>query len=144
MAVYTSVAMVLHPVNRLEVICAAEESNGDFACVHGALTNLSHNSSSVGWEVMPSPGDGGGRGGGCDDNKGVFNAYNNNSTEPSGTCRHDNDTDMANYDLHLQDTPSITVDWNDINGNDEESVSSRSHEARVPFQELIDLSITLM
>ena len=143
MAVYTSVAMVLHPVNRLEVICAEEESNGDFACVHGALANLPRNSSSVGWEVVPSPGDGGGRGGGCDDNNGVINANNDNSTKPSGSCRHDDDTDATNYDLSLQDTPSITGDWID-NGNDEESVSSRDREERVPFQELIDLSITLM
>ncbi len=142
MAVYTSVAMVLHPVNRLEVICAAEESNGDFACVHGALANLPRNSSNVGWEVVPSLG-GGGQGGGCDDNNGVINAYNSNSTKPSGSCGHDNVTDAANYDLSLQDMPNITGDWID-NGNDEESVSSSGREERVPFQELIDLSITLM
>jgi hypothetical protein len=119
---------------------------GSGACVHGALANLPSSSSNVGWEVVvPALGDGGGRGGGgCDDNNGVINAnYNNNSTEPSGSCGHDNVTDAANCDLSLQDTPNITGDWID-NGNDEESVSSRGREERVPFQELIDLSITLM
>ncbi len=54
-------------------------------------------------------------------------------------------TDAANYDLSLQDTPNITGDWIDNgNGNDKESVRGRCREERVPFQELIDLSITLM
>ncbi len=56
---------------------------------------------------------------------------------------HDNVTDAANYDLSLQYTPNNTGDWID-NGNDEEGESSRGREERVPFQELIDLSITLM
>ena len=110
------------------------ESNGDFACVHGTLANLPRSSSNVGWEVLvvPALGDGGGgRGDRCNDKNGVINAnYNNNSTEPSGSCGHDNVTDAANYDLSLQDTPNITGDWID-NGNDKESVSSRGREERV-------------
>jgi hypothetical protein len=56
----------------------------------------------------------------------------NNSTEPSGRCRHDNDTDAANYDLSPLDTPNITGDWID-NGYDEESESSRCREERVLY-----------
>ena len=110
------------------------ESNGDFACVHGALANLPCSSSNVGWEVVVSLL---GLGGAVEEEVIVMTIMAssmpiNNSTEPSGSYGHDNDTDAANYDLSPLDTPNITGDWID-NGYDEESESSRCCEERVLY-----------
>ena len=121
MVVYTSVAMVLHPLNRLEVLSA---ECGDFACVHGALADLPRNSSNVGWKYLPSSEVGGGREGG---------GYVTGNDD-------DDDDDSASYDPSLQDTSINTDDGND----DDNDGNSRGRQPRVPFQELIDLSISLM
>jgi hypothetical protein len=151
MAVYTSVAMVLHPLNRLEVLSA---ESGDFACVHGALADLPRNSCNVdGWEYLSSPGVVGGGGETGEGGRGGENCGNDSHgyTTPtpnkrSGSCGYGvdlDDNDAASYDgLSLQDTTSsITDDWID---SDNDERASMNHEARVPFQELIDLSISLM
>ncbi len=151
MAVYTSVAMVLHPVNRAEVLGVVEESGGDFACVHGALANLPRNS----WCSVA--GTGGGDGGGWEmeqsspSSPGRRRVRESNSTDGATTSNgvghgrgQDNDSnDAASCDPSLQDTLSINNDWSDY-GNKEEEEEESGREARVPFQELIDLSITLM
>jgi hypothetical protein len=115
--------------------------------VHGALANLPSSSSNVGWEVVvPALGDGGAVEGVVAMTIMASSVQTITITAPSQAAAAGVTmtlTDTANYDLSPLDTPIITGDWID-NGNDEESVSSRGCEERVPFQELIDLSITLM
>ena len=148
MAVYTSVAMVLHPVNRAEVLKVVEESGGDFACVHGALANLPRNSwcsvagtggGGGGWEMEQSSPSLPGRRRGRESNS------TDGTTTTSNGVGHgrgqDNDSNDA-VSCDPSDTLSINDDWSDYGNNEEEQESGR--EARVPFQELIDLSITLM
>jgi len=48
MPVYMSIAMVLHPVNRTEILNA----ECDFASVHNVLSQLPRNSSSVGYKLV--------------------------------------------------------------------------------------------
>ena len=101
--------------------------------MHSALANLPRSSSNVGSEVVvPLLGDGGAVEEVVAMTIMASSMPINNSTEPSGRCRHDNDTDAANYDLSPLDTPNITGDWID-NGNDEESESSRCCEERVLY-----------
>lgn len=52
MPIYLTVAMVLHPSNRLEVL----QTECDFAQVHHTLSNLPKNSSMVGWKYFPEDG----------------------------------------------------------------------------------------
>ncbi|KAL7524338.1 hypothetical protein ACHAXR_000535, partial [Thalassiosira sp. AJA248-18] len=49
MSVYMSVAMMIHPLNRIEVLGV---DCGDFAGVHVALADLPKNSSCVGWRYL--------------------------------------------------------------------------------------------
>ncbi|KAL3763341.1 hypothetical protein ACHAW5_011008 [Stephanodiscus triporus] len=119
MSVYVSVAMMIHPLNRIEVLGA----DCDFACVHHALADLPKNSSNVGWKYLPGDGGGGGNGG-----------Y---------TTGEDDD---ASYDPSLQDQ-SIDDDGNGSLVSGSGALSRRPNNnsrARVPFQELIDLAISLM
>ena len=120
MSVYVSVAMIIHPLNRIEVLGA----DCDFACVHHALSDLPKNSSNVGWKYLP-----GANGGG-----------NGNAGYITG------DDDDVSYDRSLQDDQSIDGDGSVLamDGTTSLTRSSGSCTARVPFQELIDLSISLM
>jgi hypothetical protein len=121
MSVYVSVAMIIHPLNRIEVLGA----DCDFACVHHALSNLPKNSSNVGWKYLP-----GANGGG-----------NGNAGYVTG------DDDDVSYDPSLQDDQSIDGDGSVLGMDGTTSLSRSSGScctARVPFQELIDLSISLM
>lgn len=111
MAVYASVAMMTHPLNRIEVLGA----DCDFACVHHALADLPKNSSDVGWKYMP--GEHGG----------------------SGYVTGE-DGDESSYDQSLQD--QSLDDGEEEDGSVVSGVLDR--RARVPFQELIELSISLM
>jgi len=103
MPIYMSVAMTIHPLNRIEVL----STDCDFACVHNALANLPKNSNDVGWKYIPG----------------------------DVSCYVDNDDDeisVVSMDPSLQGT------------DDDSVISSTNQKARVPFQELIDLSVTLM
>ncbi|KAL7551858.1 hypothetical protein ACHAWF_015078 [Thalassiosira exigua] len=104
MAVYVSVAMVIHPLNRIEVLGA----DCDFACVHAALADLPKNSCGVGWRYLPG--------------EGASSGY------VSG------EEDDGSFDASLQDQS--------LDGND--GGASMAGGQRVPFQELIDLSLSLM
>ena len=87
----------------------------DFACVHNALADLPKNSSNVGWKYLPGE-------------------HQGSSGYVTGE-----ETDDASCDPSLQDLS--------IDDGDEGSVVSmlgNQNRARVPFQELIDLSISLM
>ena len=94
-----------------------------------------------GWEMEQSSPSSPGRRRGRESNS------SNGATTSNGVGHdrgHDNDSnnDAASCDPSLQDTLSINDDWIDYANTEEEEESGR--EARVPFQELIDLSITLM
>lgn len=118
MSVYTSVAMVVHPLNRIEVLGA----DCDFACVHNALADLPRNSSNAGWKYLPGE-------------------------QSTGYVTGEDDDRSA-------DAGSLQEQSVDCDGRDEGSVASssmgegggggRTATARVPFQQLIDLSIEIM
>jgi len=110
MSVYMTVAMMIHPLNRIEVLGA----DCDFACVHHALADLPKNSSNVGWKYLPGE----------------------NSDSTGYVTGEEEEEDASSCDPSLQDQ---SIDY-DSHGCDYHS----SAAARVPFQELIDLSISLM
>ena len=110
MSVYMSVAMMIHPLNRIEVLGA----DCDFACVHHALADLPKNSSNVGWKYLPGE----------------------NSDSTGYVTGEEEEEDASSCDPSLQDQ---SIDY-DSRGCDYHSRAA----ARVPFQELIDLSISLM
>ena len=120
MVVYMSVAMMIHPLNRIEVLSA----DCDFACVHNALADLPKNSSNVGWRYLPGE-----------------NPQSSNGTGMGGTTGYvtGEEDDMLSCDPSLQDQ---SID--DGDGSVVSVGGSRSSRPRVPFQELIDLSISLM
>ena len=132
MSVYVSVAMMIHPLNRIEVLGA----DCDFACVHNALADLPKNSSNVGWKYLPGDTNG-----------------NNNGGNSSGYATGEDEEDTLSYDASLQDQ-SIDTEGDDfslgIGGTGGGGMKGKGggggsgSRARVPFQELIDLSITLM
>jgi len=111
MSVYMSVAMMIHPLNRIEVLGA----DCDFACVHNALADLPKNSSNVGWKYLPGEENGAGY--------------------VTGSEGEEDSYDPSMLDMSLDSGGGVE------NSEDEGSVVGG---ARVPFQELIDLSISLM
>jgi hypothetical protein len=113
MSIYMSVAMMIHPLNRIEIL----GSDCDFACVHNVLADLPKNSSNVGWKYIP--GDGG------------------SSGYVSGD---DDDASAASGSLFDQSCDEPEEEGSQISS----SVLNNPRNARVPFQELIDLSISLM
>jgi len=136
MPVYMAVAMLLHPVNRMEIIHAVSE----FSEVHNAITQLPRNSCSVGWRYQ------GGIGGGyiSDDGDGP-----------------DEDTTLGSSTLgeasFISDDFSSSVGGaaNDMDLEDDSSTSQAPSMAsasiysprgppRVPFESLIDLSLSFM
>ncbi|KAL7465734.1 hypothetical protein ACHAXS_006049 [Conticribra weissflogii] len=112
MSIYMSVAMMIHPLNRIEVL----GTDCDFACVHHALADLPKNSSNVGWKYTPN--DGG----------------------SSGYVSGEDDDISLDASLLDQSCDDPDDDGSVISS----SVLNNSRTARVPFQELIDLSISLM
>jgi hypothetical protein len=113
MSIYMSVAMMIHPLNRIEILGA----DCDFACVHNVLADLPKNSSNVGWKYIP--GDGGSAG------------------YVSGD---DDDLSATEGSLFDQSCDEPEEEGSQIST----SVLNNPRNARVPFQELIDLSISLM
>ena len=109
MAVYMSVAMMIHPLNRIEIL----NTDCDFACVHNALADLPKNSSNVGWKYLPG-----------------------DAAGSSGYVTGEDDE--QSYDPSLQDQ-SVEDDGSLIGGP-----QVGGGRPRVPFQELIDLSLSLM
>jgi hypothetical protein len=114
MVVYMSVAMMIHPLNRIEVLSA----DCDFACVHNALADLPKNSSNVGWRYLPGE----------------------NPQSSNGYVTGEED-DLLSCDPSLQDQSIDDGDGSVVSVGGGSRSSSRP---RVPFQELIDLSISLM
>jgi hypothetical protein len=110
MSIYMSVAMMIHPLNRIEIL----GSDCDFACVHNTLADLPKNSSNVGWKY--TPGDGG---------------------YVSGD---DDDASMMEVSSLLDQS----CDEPEEDGSQISSSVLNNQRNRVPFQELIDLSISMM
>lgn len=118
---YLSVAMVLHPTNRMDVLSA---DWGDFSSVHQALTGLPKNSCSVGWKYK------------------VGDGYVSGDEEEDdcATRSTDMDVSLASEDL---------LELRDDEGSECQSMISSNliqigSNTRVPFQELIDMAITYM
>ena len=126
MAVYVSVAMMIHPLNRIEVLGA----DCDFACVHHALADLPKNSSNVGWRYLPGVGGGGGDNGG-------------GGTHGNGGYVTGEDDD-ASYDSSLQDRSYDDGSGGPASPSRRPNNGGGGRRARVPFQELIDLAVSLM
>ena len=113
MSVYMSVAMMIHPLNRIEIL----GTDCDFACVHNVLADLPKNSSNVGWKYVP--GDGG------------ISGY---------VSGDEDDLSATEGSLFDQSCDEPEEEGSQISS----SVLNNPRNARVPFQELIELSISLM
>lgn len=118
MPIYMSVAMVLHPINRIDIL----STDCDFASVHNALASLPINSSSVGWKMM---GDGGYMSG-----------------------EEDDDEITASVDMSMMSDDFLPEDRDDEESEAPSFASSNlwnpGRGARVPFQDLIDMAISYM
>ena len=117
MPIYLSVAMVLHPVNRMEVL----SGELDFATIHNILSQLPRNSCSVGWKFI------------CE---GEYESGDEASDDEKVSI--DGGSIISSED-HLEHddestAPSLTA----------ASMVSTFDSNRVPFQEVIDLAITFM
>jgi hypothetical protein len=115
--IYLSVAMVLHPINRMEVL----SGELDFAVIHNILSQLPRNSCSVGWKFI------------CEGEYVSGDEDSDNekvSIDGSSIISSD---DILDHDDEST-APSLTA----------ASMISTFDSNRVPFQELIDLAITFM
>ena len=120
MPIYLSVAMVLHPMNRMEIL----GTDPDFAEMHNALSQLPMNSCSVGWKFIGTP----------------MGGEYVSGEEDDDTCSFDGS--ILSQDVYREEgcadddslAPSLAS----------ESMLSGYDGSRVPFQELIDLAIRFM
>ena len=113
MSVYMSVAMMIHPLNRIEIL----STDCDFASVHNVLADLPKNSSNVGWKYIP----------GDEGNSGYVTGDEDEMSANEGSL----------FDQSFDDP-------DEEGGQISSSMLNHSRNARVPFQDLIDLSIRLM
>lgn len=118
MPIYMSIAMVLHPFNREEIL----NTECDFASLHKTISQLPRNSCSVGWKFV---GDGFG-----------------------GSYVSGDEEDEKKMSLDAGSMMSDDIDRESINGDESSLATSLSgsvfDSSPVPFQELIDLSIKFM
>ena len=138
MPVYMAVAMLLHPVNRMEIIHAVSE----FSEVHNAITQLPRNSCSVGWRYQ------GGIGGGyvSDDGDGPDEDTTLGSSTLGETSFISDDFSSsvggAANDMDLEDDSSMATSQAPSMAS--ASIYSPRGPPRVPFESLIDLSLSFM
>lgn len=131
MPMYMSVAMVVHPLNRKEVLA----TENDFADVHQTLQGLPKNSNMVGFKYRP------GDGYVSDDEEDEDGTLSTGATSlddadffvEQGGGHLDDDGHYQNRH-HTVETPSFVST----------ALSSCEPPAKVPFQELIDNSVKLM
>jgi len=127
MPIYVSVAMVCHPLNRLELL----HRDCDFAEVHQALVALPKNSSMVGWKYRP--GDGYVSDDEDEDDLSVGMMDSQSSV----------DTDFLLHEEALQSIRGVkgvaTAEASTVS-----SAVSSMNEARVPFQEILDSAVGFM
>ena len=127
MPIYLSVAMVLHPVNRLGIL----QSDPDFGTVHQTLRDLPKNSSMTGWKYRPGDGY-------VSDDGEAEDEEEDDSLEQAGIAG----------DFEKIQSELVSSDKQDLNGT-QSSVSTcvasmTETQARVPFQEIIDLALDFM
>jgi len=137
MPVYMAVAMLLHPVNRMEIIHAESE----FSAVHNAITHLPRNSCSVGWRYQ------GGIGGGyvSDDGDGPDEDDTTLGSSTMGEASFFSDdfsSSEAVNGMDLEDDSSIATSQAPSMAS--ASIYSARGPPRVPFESLIDLSLSFM
>jgi len=111
---YLSAAMILHPVNRAEILA----TDCDFAAVHHTLAGLPKNSSMVGWKFK------------------VTDGYV--SGDEASTASTDMDSTFLSDDL------LDLVDGESVSTGASLSGAVGSSAVRVPFQELIDTALSYM
>lgn len=142
MSIYVSVAMILHPVNREEIL----SSEYDFTSLHQILTSLPRNSSMVGWKYRP--GDGYVSDDGQDDDDDVDGVRNGGG---NGSDKETDDSvsiDADSFVLINEAWASLLNDDAKTSSCEAVSVVSSSLssivDTVVPFQELIDMAISYM
>ena len=116
--IYMSVAMVCHPLNRIEILT----TECDFAEVHQVLAALPKNSSMVGWKFRPGDG------------------------YVSGEDEVDDGTASTDMDVSFLDQEML--EGRDDEESDTQSIVSHmtnvGKDIKVPFQDLIDNAISYM
>lgn len=137
MPVYMAVAMLLHPVNRMEIIHAESE----FSAVHNAITHLPRNSCSVGWRYQ------GGIDGGyvSDDGDGPEEDETTLGSSTMGEASFFSDdfsSSGAANDMEVEDDASMALSQAPSMAS--ASIYSVRAPPRVPFESLIDLSLSYM
>lgn len=129
MPFYFSIAMVLHPTNRREIL----STECDFAAMHKTLSELPMHSNSIGWKFVGTPSGGG-------------EYVDEDFCDGSVAFTADDDISLISQDVYREEIDGFT-------GDDEDSIApslanisslSGSYASRVPFQELIDLAIVYM
>lgn len=124
MPVYMSIAMVLHPVNRMEVL----SSGCDFASLHRTLSQLPMNSCSVGWKFIGSPAGG---------------EYVSGEEDDDDNCSFDGS--ILSQDVYREEGGGCGDDDSLAPSLASESMlSGCCDSSRVPFQEVIDMAIKFM
>lgn len=125
MPIYMAVAMVIHPLNRREVL----ECECDFSLLHQCLTGLPKNSSMVGWKYRPGDG------------------FVSDDEHDDGTVSTDT-MDNASMDTEFLLSERVGGDREELNTETNSlistALSSMEPPARVSFQELIDNALDLM
>ena len=137
MPVYMAVAMLLHPVNRMEIIHAESE----FSAVHNAITHLPRNSCSVGWRYQ------GGIDGGyvSDDGDGPDEDETTLGSSTMGEASFFSDDFSSSgpaNDMEAEDDASMAMSQAPSMAS--ASIYSARAPPRVPFESLIDLSLSYM
>ena len=194
MPIYMAVAMVVHPVNRMEVMegsgSGGEYGIADFASVHKALTQLPMNSCSVGWKYVVSgsgsngstSGHGSGSPSGCASGSGEYVSWEYEEGEEeddNDNMSFDGSVSVMSQDVYREESSHVNVKGMRMNmnmnvsgmkigtntngnshghgmvGDDDSLAPSLASESmlsgfdagassRVPFQEVIDLAVTIM
>ena len=125
MPLYVSVAMVLHPTNRMEIL----STECDFASMHKTLTELPKNSSSVGWKFIGTPTGG---------------EYIDEDMDSDAVTLSD-DISLISQDVYNEECSSLTGEDDSVAPSLANASSMSGMDcSRVPFQELIDLAIVFM
>lgn len=120
MPLYLSVAMLLHPHNRREIL----ETEADMGLLHQTLTSLPRNTNRVGWKYQPDSG-----------------GYRSDDEE--------DDDDMASLSTHesLEEEELLVFEADGLGRRTMSTESGESYDpkqAPVPLQELMDLAVAYM
>ena len=134
MPIYVSIAMILHPVNRQLVL----ETECDFSLVHQTLQGLPRNSSMVGWKYRP------GDGYVSDDEEGVSDDEDDELMDCSSQTTLDADLSSLMSSNFKKKHVSEEQPQPEAISIESSYLSSSWTNARVPFQDLIDMAVKYM